>query len=487
MPIEPQHGGRGFDRNYKRGAIMGLTVAEAFILLCFCLLLLFTWWQTDTEKRSLMAAEKIATLSDTEKAAIIAGLADGTFVAAAQLRAAGFVMPDISLLQDTAKLSRFMPESEAKRLMKGVVELSPETRLDLAKAVDVTDELALQAALQKLINHDDDTTETIARRIENAANDQRRMVDMLDDTIGDKIRVAGGSIDATGTITLPESILFERGESKVKNPAFVKELCTAWLEALHASHLNISDLKVEGHASSEGKTGHTPEQAYLHNLNLSQERAQNALKICLSGAPPGDLQWARQHLAAVGYSSARLILNDDGTENRERSRRVMFSVSLNRDGLIDSIKRDLGAREELKSALMNATGPARVIDGDTLEVLGSKFRLAGIDAPERGQTCTPKIGFPFDCGEAARKELEDVIAGREVTCSGKDLDRYGRTVATCEVGNADLAELMVMRGYALPFEPFSDAYKTRGDEAQALGVGIWQSQFEKPWDYRKAH
>lgn len=34
-------GRRDFDRSYKRGAVMGLTVAEAFILLSFCLLLLF--------------------------------------------------------------------------------------------------------------------------------------------------------------------------------------------------------------------------------------------------------------------------------------------------------------------------------------------------------------------------------------------------------------------------------------------------------------
>ncbi len=50
---------RGMDRSYNRGAVMGLTVAEAFILLAFCLLLLFTWWQVETEEKSLMAAEQI--------------------------------------------------------------------------------------------------------------------------------------------------------------------------------------------------------------------------------------------------------------------------------------------------------------------------------------------------------------------------------------------------------------------------------------------
>ena len=33
------------------------------------------------------------------------------------------------------------------------------------------------------------------------------------------------------------------------------------------------------------------------------------------------------------------------------------------------------------------TGPARVIDGDTLDVAGQRIRLYGIDAPEKNQTC----------------------------------------------------------------------------------------------------
>ena len=32
-------------------------------------------------------------------------------------------------------------------------------------------------------------------------------------------------------------------------------------------------------------------------------------------------------------------------------------------------------------------GPARVIDGDTIEIAGRRVRLHGIDAPEADQTC----------------------------------------------------------------------------------------------------
>ena len=46
------------------------------------------------------------------------------------------------------------------------------------------------------------------------------------------------------------------------------------------------------------------------------------------------------------------------------------------------------------------TGPARVIDGDTLGVSGQRIRLHGIDAPEKNQTCQIE-GTPWACGIAA--------------------------------------------------------------------------------------
>jgi hypothetical protein len=44
------------------------------------------------------------------------------------------------------------------------------------------------------------------------------------------------------------------------------------------------------------------------------------------------------------------------------------------------------------------TGPARVIDGDTLDLAGTRIRLWGIDAPETRQTCEVGTGRLTNAG-----------------------------------------------------------------------------------------
>jgi endonuclease YncB( thermonuclease family) len=474
--------GRGFDRSYKRGAIMGLTVAEAFILLSFCLLLLFTWWQVDTEQKSLIVADRIADFSADQKAAIVAGLSDGSFDVADALRKAGVDLQDPRTVEDIAAYSRFMREEDLKRLMAQVVKLSPTTRLSLADAVDVTDEAALRLLLDKL-RGGDSTADLVATRLQDAARAQGELVSLLNQRLGGTIRAKGGSIDARGTITLPQAVLFDIGQDRIKNTSFLTEICSSWLDTMRQSGLNLSDLKIEGHASSEGAPGQTPELAYLYNLDLSQRRAKSALSLCLDGvSDPAAREWSRQHLAAIGYSSARLIYAPDGTEDRDASRRVMFSVALNQENLIEEIKRDVATT----SITMAATGPARVIDGDTIDIDGTAFRLSGIDAPEMGQPCVSRVGVAFDCGEVARRGLEEAVAGREVACKADTVDIYRRPVALCTVAGTDLAEIMIVDGFAVPFREYSNAYVPQGEAAQANSVGVWSTAFEMPWDYRKS-
>ena len=137
---------------------------------------------------------------------------------------------------------------------------------DRADAVAVNDEVALRAMLA-VTKVEDSTVDQIAGHLEAAARQQGELVTLLDGKLGSTIRAAGGSIDAKGTITLPQSILFDASGDQIKNPEFLRDLCVPWLATLRKSGMNISDLKIEGHASSEGPVGSTQDQAYLYNLD----------------------------------------------------------------------------------------------------------------------------------------------------------------------------------------------------------------------------
>ena len=47
-----------------------------------------------------------------------------------------------------------------------------------------------------------------------------------------------------------------------------------------------------------------------------------------------DSDWVRKHFVANGYSSSRPMLNDDGSPNWEKSRRVEFRIKTNSDNIV---------------------------------------------------------------------------------------------------------------------------------------------------------
>src|ERR1700723_1131786 len=72
----------------------------------------------------------------------------------------------------------------------------------------------------------------------------------------------------------------------------------------------------------------------------------------------------------------------------------------------------------------NLAGQASVIDGDTLEIHGTRVRLWGIDAPESRQLCRGEDSLQYRCGAKAANDLDAFIAGRPVNCLPISLDRY---------------------------------------------------------------
>ena len=132
------------------------------------------------------------------------------------------------------------------------------------------------------------------------------------------------------------------------------------------------------------------------------------------------------------------------------------------------------------------SGEARVVDGDTIWIEGTKIRLHGIDAPETEQTCVDGGGNEYPCGERATKALTEIIGNNHVRCEGDQRDRYGRLIATCYVDGTDINAEMVLQGWALAYQRYSKDYVDEEARAMDDHAGMWLGEFLTPWDWRKA-
>jgi endonuclease YncB( thermonuclease family) len=129
-------------------------------------------------------------------------------------------------------------------------------------------------------------------------------------------------------------------------------------------------------------------------------------------------------------------------------------------------------------------GPARVVDGDTIELGAARVRLEGIDAPEAKQTCINARGRQWDCGRAASRELQQLVAKREVRCEADAKDDYGRLLGTCSVGDLDLNAQMIRNGLAWAFAKYSSTYVGVEKEARQARRGVFEVANLPPWEFR---
>lgn len=139
-----------------------------------------------------------------------------------------------------------------------------------------------------------------------------------------------------------------------------------------------------------------------------------------------------------------------------------------------------------------------VIDGDTIRVLDHasvehKVRLAGIDAPERGQ--------PF--ARASRDHLVSLVAGDEVRVETTQTDRYGRLLGKVWAKPGDCPDcgqtldvnlVQIRSGMAWWYEFYSqdqpaedrESYRSAVGLAKSGKLGLWSEPDPiPPWAWRR--
>jgi endonuclease YncB( thermonuclease family) len=118
----------------------------------------------------------------------------------------------------------------------------------------------------------------------------------------------------------------------------------------------------------------------------------------------------------------------------------------------------------LSAQASDVKGTARVIDGDTLEIGGTRIRLLGIDSPERGEAVA----------SAATDRLRRITAGHILICTDTGGRTHKRIVAKCTIENGtDIAREMVSEGLAAACPRFTPEYLELEKAARESGRGIW--------------
>ena len=129
------------------------------------------------------------------------------------------------------------------------------------------------------------------------------------------------------------TVLFHKGKVELTNR--FKEILTdffpRYLSILKEFSQSVSEIRIEGHTSSEWNDKTSKEEAYIKNMKLSHGRTVAVLTYCLAETSNRNLiDWGKSVIMASGMSSSRRILKD-GIEDMKASRRVEFRVRTKAD------------------------------------------------------------------------------------------------------------------------------------------------------------
>jgi endonuclease YncB( thermonuclease family) len=124
------------------------------------------------------------------------------------------------------------------------------------------------------------------------------------------------------------------------------------------------------------------------------------------------------------------------------------------------------------------------VDGDSLRRGTFNVRLYGIDAPELHQSCQDGQANAYPCGQEAKDTLRHLVQGKTVECRAREHDKYGRTLAVCQVDGVELNHEMIRLGWAVAYDRHGFVYVLAERDARKHQRGIWYGSFENPSDYR---
>lgn len=224
-----------------------------------------------------------------------------------------------------AQLDAYSQELEDREIL-----LDAQTAALLIEQSKVTD-------LQTLLTERESELNQQAAMIEELVGVRTRIIRQLSDALSK----AGLNVSVdmqTGSITMDSTVFFDSNSATLKQAGrdYLAQILPVYFATLMEgdNFTYVSEIIVEGHTDSDG--------TYEHNLELSQRRAQAVVNYCFNDSFTGldDVQkeTLRTVITANGRSESQPILDAQGNEDKQASRRVEIKFRLKDAEMIDGLQ-----------------------------------------------------------------------------------------------------------------------------------------------------
>ena len=222
--------------------------------------------------------------------------------------------------------------------------LLDEKETEIAAQQEKLNALSVQLGAQQVrIDEQQQTLDAQQAQIEQLVGMRTRIITSLSDAL--RAANISAEVDKTnGSIALESDVLFRTGSYDLseRGRRFVDSFLPVYLEVLFSDEYAgyVSEIIIEGHTDSLG--------GYLDNLELSQRRALAVASYVLGddcvAVNSRQKAMLRSVVTANGRSFSDPVLDADGREDMDKSRRVVFKFRLTDEQMIQQLKDILEAQ-----------------------------------------------------------------------------------------------------------------------------------------------
>lgn len=211
------------------------------------------------------------------------------------------------------------------------------------KEAEIAAQQAQMDALGIELSNQQQQLDSQQQQLEQLVGMKTRIITSLSTALKDNSISA--SVDpANGSIALESDVLFDSGEFglSARGEEFIAKFLPIYLDVLFSDEYKdyVAEVIIEGHTDSDG--------GYLENLKLSQQRALAVASHVLSdgyrGISGSEKRALREVLTVNGRSYSDRILDENGREDKEASRRVVFKFRLTDEQMIQQLRDILEAQ-----------------------------------------------------------------------------------------------------------------------------------------------